>query len=200
MRWTISAVVFGLILALAGMAQAHRVAVFAYVEGDQIKGEGAFSTGGKVVNQKVQVLDASGKVLAEGTTGQDSTFSLPLPKAKAPLTVVLDAGAGHRATYELTAQDLGQEASDRQSQEAGAATPAAAPSAPAAPTAQELAPQIKQAVQQAVAPLRAQLAEMALKAEEVSLKDIIGGIGWIVGLMGLVAYFRARKMAGGAAR
>lgn len=200
MRLTISAVVFGLILALAGVAQAHRVAVFAYVEGDQIKGEGAFSTGGKVINQKVQVLDASGKVLAEGTTGEDSTFSLPLPKAKAPLTVVLDAGAGHRATFELTAQDLGQEAPGSTGQAATVATPTAAPSAAAAPTVKDLAPEIKKAVQQAVAPIRAQLAEMALKADEVTLRDVIGGIGWIVGLMGLVAYLRARKMAAGAAR
>ena len=200
MRLTISAVVFSLILALAGAAQAHRVAVFAYVEGDQIKGEGAFSTGGKVVNQKVQVLDASGKVLAEGTTGEDSTFSLPLPKAKAPLTVVLDAGAGHRATFELTAQDLGQEASGATEQAATVATPTAAPSAAAAPTAQDLAPEIKKAVQQAVAPIRAQLAEMALKADEVSLRDIVGGIGWIVGLLGLAAYLKARKMAAGVSR
>jgi hypothetical protein len=42
------------------------------------------------------------------------------------------------------------------------------------------------------------MAEMALRSNEVSLRDIVGGLGWIVGLLGLVAYFKARKMAKGA--
>ncbi|MCF8066504.1 MAG: hypothetical protein K9K36_14740, partial [Desulfarculaceae bacterium] len=124
-------------------------------------------------------------------------FSLPLPQAKPPLTLVLNAGAGHRATFELKAADLGVAAP---APKASPAPAAAEPVAQAVAINQDLAPQIKKAVAQAVAPLRAQLAEMALRSNEVSLRDIIGGLGWIVGLLGLAAYFKARKMAGGAPR
>lgn len=196
MRLAISAVLLGLVLVLAGTAQAHRISVYAYVEDGQIKGEGYMPGGGKVSNQKVQVLETGGKVLAETNTNPDGAFSLPLPKAKPPLTLVLVAGAGHKATYELKAADLGvapapASAAAGEQQAASAAKPAAQPVA--AP--QDLAPQIKKAVEQAVAPMRAQLAEMALRSNEASLKDIVGGLGWIVGLLGLAAYFKARKMA-----
>lgn len=196
MRLAISAVLLGLVLVLAGTAQAHRISVYAYVEDGQIKGEGYMPGGGKVSNQKVQVLEAGGKVLAETKTNPDGAFSLPLPKAKPPLTLVLVAGAGHKATYELKAADLGvapapASAAAGEQQAASAAKPVAQPVA--AP--QDLAPQIKKAVEQAVAPMRAQLAEMALRSNEASLKDIVGGLGWIVGLLGLAAYFKARKMA-----
>ncbi|MBU4276879.1 MAG: hypothetical protein KKC30_09090 [Proteobacteria bacterium] len=193
MRLTISAVLFGLILALAGAAQAHRISVYAYVEDGQIKGEGYMPGGGKVSNQQVQVLDAGGKVLAEAKTSPEGAFSLPLPHAKPPLTLVLNAGAGHRATFKLSAADLGVAAP---AAKAAPAPAAAKPVAQAVAVNQDLGPQIKKAVEQAVAPLRAQLAEMALRSNEVSLKDIVGGLGWIVGLLGLAAYMKARKMAG----
>ena len=193
MRLTISAILFGLILSLAGAAQAHRVAVYAYVEDGHIKGEGYVSGGGKVSNQQVKMLDAGGKVLAETKTNQDGAFSLPLPQAKPPLTLVLNAGAGHRATFELGAADLGVAAP---ASPAATAPVAAKPADQAVAVRQDLGPQVKKAVEQAVAPLRAQLAEMALRSNEVSLRDIIGGLGWIVGLLGLAAYMKARKMAG----
>jgi len=193
MRLTISAVLFALILALAGAAQAHRISVYAYVEDGQIKGEGYMPGGGKVSNQQVQVLDAGGKVLAEAKTSPEGAFSLPLPQAKPPLTLVLSAGAGHRATYKLSAADLGI---DAPAAPAASAPTAVKPASQAVAVSQDLGPQIKKAVEQAVAPLRAQLAEMALHSNEVSLKDIVGGLGWIVGLLGLAAYMKARKMAG----
>jgi len=196
MRLTISAVLFVLVLALAGAAQAHRISVYAYVEDGQIKGEGYMPGGGKVSNQQVQVLDAGGKVLAETKTTQGGAFSLPLPQAKPPLTLVLVAGAGHRATYELKTADLGvAPASAPATAGAQPAAPAAEPAAQVAAAPQDLAPQVKKAVEQAVAPLRAQLADMALRSNEASLKDIVGGLGWIVGLLGLAAYMKARKMA-----
>lgn len=195
MRLITSAMVFCLVLAVAGLAQAHRISVYAYVEEGQIKGEGYMPGGGKVSNQQVQLLDAGGKALAETKTDQGGAFSLPLPQAKPPLTLVLNAGAGHRATYELSAADLGIAAPAAPAP----STPAAAkPAAQAVAVSQDLGPQIKKAVEQAVAPLRAQMAEMALRYNEVSLRDIVGGLGWIVGLLGLATYFKARKMAKGA--
>ena len=111
MRLTISTVFFALILALAGTAQAHRISVYAYVEDGQIKGEGYMPGGGKVSNQQVQVLDAGGKVLAETKTNPGRRL-LPAPAsgqaAADPWSLV--AGAGHRATYELSAADLGMAA------------------------------------------------------------------------------------------
>jgi len=195
MRLVLSAVVFCLLLVPAGLAHAHRVAVYAYVEGGQIKGEGYVSGGGKLQNQKIKVLDVAGKVLAETKTNKEGAFSVPVPKAQPPLTVVLDAGAGHRATYELKAADLGQESESPADEPKPAA--AAEPKAATGIDAKQLGALVQKRVEKALAPLRAQLAEMALSSQEVSLRDIIGGLGWIVGLLGLAAYLKARKMAKG---
>ena len=196
MRLIISAIVFCLMLVPAGLAQAHRVSVYAYVEDGQVKGEGYMPGGGKVSNQTVQILNAEGKVLAEGKTKADGSFALPLPKAKAPLQVVLLAGPGHRASFELKAADLGQTG-----QEAAPTAPAPAPAGEAkqAPAVginpQELGALIQKNVTKSLAPLRSQLAEMALHSQEVTIKDIVSGLGWIVGLLGLAAYLKARKLA-----
>lgn len=50
-------------------------------------------------------------------------------------------------------------------------------------------PAIEQAVARAVRPLREQL---ALERERARLRDVLGGIGYILGLAGLWAWWRAR--------
>lgn len=195
MRQATSVILFCLILAVAGLAHAHRTSVYAYVEGGRIKGEGYMPGGGKVSNQPVQLLNAGGKVLAETKTARDGSFSLPVPKGQPPFQLVLNAGAGHRATFDLNPADFGVP-------EKAAAAQKPAPAARQAPTAGTSAPElcvlVQQAVDKSLAPVRAQLAEMALRSEKASLKGIIGGLGWIAGLLGLAAYLKARKMAKGA--
>lgn len=190
MRLAIAAVVFCLMLIPAGLAHAHRVAVYAYVEGDQIKGEGYMPGGGKVSNQPVQLQDSGGKVLAETKTKQDGSFAMPLPQGKPPFNIVLNAGPGHRATFQLE-QSADNEAGKIAEPEKVA--PKGEPAVAGIDVA-ELKTMVRQAVQESLAPVRAQLAEMALHANDVSLRDIIGGLGWIVGILGLALFFKARKM------
>lgn len=54
---------------------------------------------------------------------------------------------------------------------------------------------IEDAVSRAIAPLREQIAE---ERSRVHLRDAVGGIGYIVGLMGAIAYVKARRGQGGA--
>jgi len=184
---------------LASPALAHRVNVFAVAENGVLVGEGYFSGGGKAMDSLVEVLDPSGAVLAQGRTGADGSFSIPLPAAFAPpLRVVLKAGEGHQGDYTLTAQDLGQPAP---------ASPAAAPSGPpvSAPVPPmddaRLSALVERAVARAVpgiveeklAPLRLQLARMAEQDQSARLRDIVGGLGWIIGLVGIAAWFKRPK-------
>ena len=192
-------VAFLLIAALALAATpawAHRVNVFAYVEGDQLKGEGYFPGGAKAEGCKVELVDQGGKVLARTVTDKQGAFTLPKPKADPPLTLILYAGGGHRATYQLTAADLGVAS--------GGSAPAAQAAAAGSPSAQATAgatatvdpAQVQAAVERALdrklAPIRAMLARMEAD-RGIGVQDVVGGLGWILGLVGLAAWMRYRK-------
>lgn len=89
----------------AEFADAHRVNLFAWVEGDIVFVEGKFS-GGKPVNAgKITVTDAGGNKLLTGTMDDNGKFSFKLPK-KTDLKIVLDAGEGHRADWSISASEM----------------------------------------------------------------------------------------------
>ena len=64
------------------------------------------------------------------------------------------------------------------------------PSDDAVPENSELASIVRSAVAQANRPLAREIAELKNKAR---MSDIIGGVGFIVGLLGLYGYLKARK-------
>ena len=170
-------------------------------EGGAVTGEGYFGTGDKAQNADVEIQDASGKVIAQGKTVTDGTFRIPLPQGAAPpLKVVLKAGEGHQNDFTLTAQDMGlaSEAS------AGASVPASSQSAQSVQTAplqaaaaldaariQSLVEAAAaKAVEEKLTPLKLELAKLTGQEQATRLRDIVGGIGWIVGLVGLAAWFK----------
>jgi len=225
----------------AGAALAHKVNVFAVAEGGAVNGEGYFSGGAKAQNVRVEILDASGAVIAKGMTEKDGTFKIPLPASVSPpLKIVLKAGDGHQNDFTLTAQDLAPAvpASGPVSAPVLPATvsPAAAsgqtPDASAPPSKQASSPSgaatataslpgqassvqpsgsfaavmdearlatlieaaVAKAVDEKLAPLKLQLSRMAEQDQSARMQGIIGGIGWIVGLVGIAAWFkRPRK-------
>ncbi|WP_243310869.1 hypothetical protein [Fundidesulfovibrio agrisoli] len=198
-------------LICAAPALAHKVNVFAVAENGALVGEAYFSGGGKAMDSPVEVYDASGAVVAQGRTGADGAFRIPLPASYTPpLRLVLKAGEGHQNDYTLTAQDLGQNqglaanAAPAPSSPASAGAPAAiaTPAAPAGTMDEaRLAALVEQAVAKAVppiveeklAPLRLQLARMAEQDQSARMRDIVGGLGWIIGLVGIAAWFKRPK-------
>lgn len=180
-------------------AQAHKVGIYAYLEDGQVRGEAYFAGGGKAINSPVEVNDASGQSLGTFTTDSEGKFSFPLPAGvTAPLKLVLKASQGHQTSYEMSAEELGvgSAGGGQQSSDANAnATPAN--SAPQPTGGANLSPaELRQVVDQALkaqlAPLTAQVAKLAGE-REVSVHDIAAGIGYIIGLMGLAAWFMSRR-------
>ena len=86
-------------------AHAHRVNVFAWVQGDTVYVEAKYPDGTTVHEGLIRVLDASGAELLTGRTNAAGEFSFKIPKQD-DLTVVLDAGMGHHADWPLSRQDL----------------------------------------------------------------------------------------------
>lgn len=194
-RWRlrITRLFFILSCIFATSALAHKVNVFAYLEGDRVYVQGYFLDGKKAKNSKVTVYDSGDKPVVEGLTNEEGEFTFPLP-AKQDIRIVLNAGEGHQAEYRFTAAEIAGVLSDAVPQQSGniAAANAAAPETSPSETS-ALAPtnaELRRAVAEGVMPLAREISELK---ERRSLSDILGGIGFIVGVLGAFAYFQARK-------
>jgi len=200
MIW-LSVFVVGLLMALGGVpAMAHKVSVFAWVEADTVYAQSKFYGGKPVVGASVGVYNSSGKKLMTGVTSDTGMFSFAAP-AKGDLTIVVDAGSGHRGEWTVKAGEFGQAAApaDTPTIPATAAVAAKVDSLPAQSDSwsattldhAQLQQIVEAAVEKKIGPLRQMLADN--RQDQPSAKDIVGGIGYIFGLVGIVAYVRSRR-------
>lgn len=189
--------------------QAHKVNVFAYVEGDRVVVEGYFSASVKAQDCAVQVFDETGKKIHEGRTDKKGVYSFKLadlPAFTGGLKVVLDAGEGHKAEYVLSASDIpGSPKQDAPSKQQPPKKQSGEDSKPVpVASASQYVDQavLKAALEAALDKKLDPLIRMLGKQERLLLEqtqggarmsDIIGGIGWIIGLVGMAAFFWGRN-------
>ena len=95
----LSVIIFAVFL-FAGIAQAHKVNLFAYVEGGKIYTESYFPDGKPVAGGKILVYDSQNNLLLEGLTDKEGLFSFAIPKVD-ELTIVIEASMGHKNRYRL---------------------------------------------------------------------------------------------------
>ncbi|MBT8332561.1 MAG: hypothetical protein KJP06_09575 [Deltaproteobacteria bacterium] len=93
------------LLILTASVAAHRINLFAWVEGDTVYVEGKFSGGKRVHAGKITVSDPEGTELLSGITDENGEFSFKVSK-KIDLKIVLDTGTGHRAEWTITASEI----------------------------------------------------------------------------------------------
>lgn len=186
-RFTLILTVSMAILLFSETAHAHKVNVFAWVEGGTVHTESKFSGGKKVKEGKIEVYNHLNQKVLEGTTDGQGYFAFAVPKDAQTLKVVLTAGMGHSNDWQITAEELGYENTDQPAQSAKP-TPAPASNAQLQLDKNALEQIVERAVEKKLAPLKAQLAEQAW-----GLRDVVAGIGYILGLMGLASYIHHRK-------
>jgi len=126
---------------------AHKVNIFAYVEGDKIYTESYFNDGKMCVDSKIEVFDNQGNKLLEGLTDEEGMFSFEIPSKD-----VIDG-------------DL-----------------------------KEIQSLIEDALDKKLKPIMREMIEIKKSQEDkISPTEIIGGIGYIIGIFGIIAYFLSRK-------
>jgi len=181
--------VCGLILLGAGPALAHKLKVFALVDGDHIAGSAYFVGGAKASGATITVTDADGNELARLVPDADGTFRYK-PRDRIDHVIVADSGDGHLARWTLPADTLpaGLGASppvNRTPTPSAQVPPAPEPAQPdqhPAVSEETIAAWVEQSVARQLRPLREQL---EVHDARVRLQDVLGGIGYIVGLAGL---------------
>jgi nickel transport protein len=180
----------------AGSVWAHKFLVTAWVEGNRVYVESAFGDGSLPDGAEVVVYDDTGQRLLNGRTDAGGGFSFTIPR-KTALTVVVNAGMGHQAEEVIPVEDLpGEPVSGATGQAEAVAGPEGEQAAAVVGlTAAELQTVIEEALDNKLRPI---VRKLAAKEEPGSppLHDILGGIGYIVGLVGAGAYFHYRRKQG----
>ncbi len=88
------------VVSASGTALAHKVNLFAYAEGGTIFTESYFPDGRAVEKGEVLVYDSKDQLLVEGKTDTEGLFSFGIPKID-DLKIVIDAGMGHKNSFDL---------------------------------------------------------------------------------------------------
>ena len=169
-----------------GPAMAHKVMIFAWVEGDTVLTESKFSGGKKAINARVEIFDKDGKKLLDGKTDNKGEFSFKIPKLT-DLRIVLNAAMGHKAEWTVPESEI---------REAGNIMEKKKVAEPSGPTTvglskEEVKKIVEDSLDKKLRPIVRMITES--KNNEPSLTEIIGGIGYIFGLMGVALYFINRR-------
>lgn len=181
--------------AAASPAHAHKLKVFATAVGERIEGTVYFVGGGPARGARILIENPDG-TLIEALNADDAGAFAFTAKLRADHVIVTNSADGHSArttipasllpaSLPLPAPELGTSLAEAReavvpapSQEGGTGDLAAMES------------RIAEAVAQQVAPLREQLSTYE---DQVRLRDVLGGLGYILGLAGLFAWMRARR-------
>lgn len=237
-----AAVCLGLVAALGlwpGPAQAHKLHVFATVDGKLIRGQVYFRGGGAAVRVPVQALGPADEPLGQTTTDAQGNFVLPA-RFRCEHRLVVDAGGGHVGEYRISAHELpgdlprpalagspegisdsphppaslaprpNPKSNSGEGIKASTQPPASLAANRTAPpefVAKEPPPgdaSASPSVHNANADLAASIEAVRSQVlrlreefdafrQETRLRDVLGGIGYILGLMGVVLYIVSRR-------
>jgi nickel transport protein len=178
-------------------AHAHKLRAFAYAEGEVIHGSVYFAGNVPVKGAHIHVIDLNGATVAETTSNAEGRFSVVV-RERIDHRVVADAGDGHRSEYNVKAAELPESLPiPSVAQAAWPAGPAASPPPPSNAAQTEMAGDLEARIERAVArqigPLREELANYD---DKVRWHDVLGGLGYILGITGLGCWLIERRRRG----
>lgn len=173
-------------------ALAHKVSIFAWVEGNIVHTQSRFMSNRIPETARIEVLDADGKQLLKGSLDADGRFSFTAPY-KGDLKIILHANAGHRAIWRLDADDFDMDTTATGEGHEHSHPPDTAKRAtgPEVLTEEKVVEMVTALLRKEIEPLKKRVADPSRL--DPSFRDIIGGIGYIFGLIGVAAYVRSRR-------
>lgn len=196
-------------------ADAHKVNIYAYAENGKVHAEGYFVDGSKCKNSLIEVVDnKTGEKLLEGNTDDNGKFSFVIPRATS-VKLILRAGMGHQNEYILTEEEIREAMPQAEQKRAKQTEKQAVPGKGTAPepipqkkeqpagvqnltnipyvTSQDIEAIIEKVIDNKLQPVMRILVKLQEKSEKPGLTEIIGGVGYIIGIMGVIAYFKGRS-------
>jgi len=190
--WAVTGAVAAALL-LPADARAHKIRVFAEAKGRMIRGEVYLSGGGTCRNVEVVVRGPRGAELGRTRTDEKGVFQFA-PTVRCDHKFIVETQDGHRAEFPLEAGELPPGLPAPAGGAVASTPPPAATSPATAPAAGEPADQTPEAL--AAILRRAVRKELAASEDRVRMRDVLGGIGYIFGVLGVVMMWKCRKRRG----
>ncbi len=179
------------------LSHAHKIRVFAWVAGDTVTVESGFSGGRPLIQGTVDVQNAdTGTSLLQGNTNEKGIFTFSLAETVKEkgmgLRIIVSGGEGHRNEWllqpENDLQSVGQDTKEITGADPG---PEHITSSPGANDTETVTRILDQLLEEKLAPIRRSLAQA--EEQKPKLTDILGAIGYLVGLAGIIAWMKSRK-------
>lgn len=184
--------VFLCLLFYASTSYGHKVYLFAWAEDGKIYTESYLSGNKKVKDGKIRVFDSKGNELLNGKTDENGEFSFKIPEI-ADLRIVLEAPMGHGAEYLFKKSEF----SPDHTHAAEAVSDPYVEKTHKAPLEMitgedQLRKEFEEILDARLKPVMRELAKLR-EDKGPGITEVIGGIGYILGIMGIIAYMRSRK-------
>ncbi len=195
-----------LLVCSSGAAMAHRVNIHALQKGRVVQVHAYWVDGTDARDAELKAIDSNGKVAFQGITDKDGVCMFSLPRAGV-YRLVFDAGMGHRAETSLEyslSEDLKSSSMENSVAEAHASlTPrqqgtelqksGAASGTSDCTIPDAVLTRIDAMMDRKLRPVLDELSALRERDNRIRIRDVTGGLGYILGIAGLAAWFSARK-------
>lgn len=187
-------------------ANAHNLKLFGSVEGRTISGYAYYSGGGRPAGVTVFLLGPAGEQLGDVVTNDKGEFEMEAP-FKADFLLTLNTGDGHTASWQLTAGEFPDDLArlkpaavvsprtGNEEESSGRSKDCFFSERGFSPV--ELQKLVTAAVSDAIKPLQQQInlyrSQLDDYENQIRFHDILGGIGYILGMAGLFIMIKSRK-------
>ncbi len=180
---------------------AHKINIFAYVENGMVILQSYFSDGKKCKNSAIEVYDEKeGIKLLEGKTDEEGKFSFKIPKF-ADLKLILKASMGHQVEYIISKEELvdnsleNNEFRDIEEKDSQGSKYETSENEFFSQTV-EIEKIVGKVVERKLKPIKSILVKMNEENEKRKIHEIIGGVGYIVGIFGIILFLRKNYKKG----
>lgn len=184
--------IFCLLVLFVVFVFGHKINIFGTVKGNRVYTQSYASDGGKIKGGMIEVYDKAGNKLLTGKTDSLGEYSFTIPK-KDDLKIVVIGGMGHRAETIISVDELPE------------IKPAVVKKETKPTTEKEVVPNkevmsidtlllrqtIEDVLRSQLHPVLKMIAEQ--KKETISFTEIIGGIGYIIGIIGIAMFFMSKR-------
>ncbi len=176
-------------VAIFSNAFAHKITAFTDLEGNKLTIYSYFSDGTPAKHAQVIIYDEkTGKKVITGYTDNEGNYECRLPHT-GKFKVVVNAELGHRAVAEVSYGSVKKASVERISASKN-------DSQKIARTGVSV-DEIRRVVREELRPIDRKLLKIEEQVSGIHLKDIFGGLGWIVGIFGAAAFgysFRRKEV------
>ncbi len=174
------------LLACASSASGHGFSITAAARGKTIHGEVRYQGGIAAPDVSIEATDPDGTRLGQTTTDDDGRFTLPVAY-RCEHRLRATTSDGHQQTCVVPVEDLPDDLpAPGAKPEVSRPKPSAAHTHDHGHAEETVDEQIADAVGKQLAPLHREIAELKTR---LRFQDILGAVGYILGLMGISFYF-----------